>query len=116
MLEKDPANALAQSVLKRAKNSALDSALRIDAIAPDPETTIVVNCAGRTRSIIGAQTLIDLAIPNRVVALENGTQGWSLAGLDLDHGASARHPAGGMPGDVAGRRERACARLHDLDR
>jgi rhodanese-related sulfurtransferase len=43
-------------------------ALRIDAIAPDPKTRIVVNCAGRTRSIIGAQTLIDLGVPNEVVA------------------------------------------------
>jgi len=81
-------------------------ALRIDTIAPDPETTIVVNCAGRTRSIIGAQTLIDLAVPNRVVALENGTQGWSLAGLALDHGVSAPHPATAMPADIDNRRER----------
>jgi len=81
-------------------------ALRIDAIAPDPETTIVVNCAGRTRSIIGAQTLIDLAVPNRVVALENGTQGWSLAGLGLDHGVSAPHPATATPADIDKRRER----------
>jgi rhodanese-related sulfurtransferase len=81
-------------------------ALRIDAIAPDSETMIVVNCAGRTRSIIGAQTLIDLAVPNRVVALENGTQGWSLAGLDLDHNASARHPSTAGPPDLAKRRDR----------
>jgi len=84
-------------------------ALRIDVIAPDPETTIVVNCAGRTRSIIGAQTLIDLAMPNRVVALENGTQGWSLAGLDLDHGVSAPHPTTATPGDIDKRRARVCA-------
>ncbi|NND49061.1 MAG: sulfurtransferase, partial [Rhizobiales bacterium] len=51
-------------------------ALRIDDLAPDPATKIVVNCAGRTRSIIGAQTLIDLGVENPVVALENGTQGW----------------------------------------
>ena len=53
--------------------------------APDPETTIVVNCAGRTRSIIGAQTLINAGLPNRVVALRGGTMGWRLAGLELDH-------------------------------
>jgi rhodanese-related sulfurtransferase len=68
-------------------------ALRIGSLVPDPETRIVVNCAGRTRSIIGAQTLIDLGVPNPVVALENGTQGWFLAGLQLDHGASRRHDA-----------------------
>jgi rhodanese-related sulfurtransferase len=65
-------------------------ALRVNALAPDPRTRIVVNCAGRTRSIVGAQTLIDLGIPNPVCALENGTQGWFLAGLQLDHGASRR--------------------------
>jgi rhodanese-related sulfurtransferase len=84
-------------------------ALRIDAIAPDPETKIVVNCAGRTRSIIGAQTLIDLAVPNQVVALENGTQGWSLAGFELNHGASEREPADIAPGDVEERRARVRA-------
>jgi rhodanese-related sulfurtransferase len=48
-------------------------ALRIGEIVPDPSTTIVVNCAGRTRSIIGAETLIALGVPNPVMALENGT-------------------------------------------
>ena len=66
--------------------------LRIRDIAPDPKTKIVVNCAGRTRSIIGAQTLIDFGVPNPVVALENGTQGWFLAGLQLEHGADRRYP------------------------
>ena len=65
-------------------------ALRIHEIAPDPATAIVVNCAGRTRSIIGAQTLIDLGVPNPVFALENGTQGWFLAGLELERGATRR--------------------------
>jgi rhodanese-related sulfurtransferase len=69
-------------------------ALRIRDIVPDPRTKIVVNCAGRTRSIIGAQTLIDFGIPNPVVALENGTQGWTLAGLALEHGATRRLPGG----------------------
>jgi len=67
-------------------------ALRIREIAPDPRTIIIVNCAGRTRSIIGAQTLIDFGIPNQVFALENGTQGWFLAGLTLERGASRRYP------------------------
>jgi rhodanese-related sulfurtransferase len=59
---------------------------RIHDIAPSPETTVVVNCAGRTRSIIGAQTLINAGIPNKVVALRAGTMGWSLAGYELEHG------------------------------
>jgi len=61
-------------------------ALRVHDLAPDPETTVVVNCAGRTRSIIGCQSLINAGIPNKVVALENGTMGWHLAGLTLDRG------------------------------
>ena len=60
---------------------------RLDALAPDPETTVIVNCAGRTRSIIGAQSLRYLGFPNPVHALENGTMGWSLAGFDLAHGS-----------------------------
>jgi rhodanese-related sulfurtransferase len=67
-------------------------ALRVRALAPDPATTVVVNCAGRTRSIIGAQSLINAGLPNRVVALRNGTIGWTLAGLDLDHGQARRAP------------------------
>jgi rhodanese-related sulfurtransferase len=64
--------------------------LRAGHAAPDPETTIIVNCAGRTRSIIGAQSLINAGIPNKVVALRNGTIGWTLADQALEHGAD-RH-------------------------
>jgi rhodanese-related sulfurtransferase len=67
--------------------------LRVRDIVPSRETTIVVNCAGRTRSIIGAQSLIDAGVPNKVVALRNGTMGWHLAGLQCAHGADARFPA-----------------------
>jgi rhodanese-related sulfurtransferase len=66
--------------------------LRIRDLVPDSRTKIIVNCAGRTRSIIGAQTLIDFGIDNEVYALENGTQGWTLAGLELERGADRRHP------------------------
>ncbi len=62
--------------------------LRARAAAPDPDTLIVVNCAGRTRSIIGTQSLINAGVPNRVVALRNGTIGWTLAGQALEHGQS----------------------------
>jgi rhodanese-related sulfurtransferase len=53
---------------------------------PSPDTLVVVSCAGRTRGIIGAQSLINAGAPNRVMSLQGGTQGWRLAGLDLDHG------------------------------
>jgi rhodanese-related sulfurtransferase len=64
--------------------------LRAGHLAPDPATTIIVNCAGRTRSIIGTQSLINAGIANKVVALRNGTIGWTLAGKNLEHGADRR--------------------------
>ena len=66
--------------------------LRAHDIAPSPDTLIVVNCAGRTRSIIGAQSLINAGVPNKVVALRNGTMGWHLAGFTCDKGKDARFP------------------------
>lgn len=75
-------------------------ALRAHALASNPRTTIVVNCAGRTRSIIGAQTLINLGVPNPVYALENGTQGWYLEDLELEHGARRRYDDGVVPQDL----------------
>src|SRR5882724_6095681 len=81
--------------------------LRIGDIVPDPKTKIVVNCAGRTRSIIGAQILIDFGVPNPVVALENGTQGWFLAGLALETGASRRYADTPERADIAALRANA---------
>jgi rhodanese-related sulfurtransferase len=66
--------------------------LRVRDIVRSPDTTIVVNCAGRTRSIIGAQSLINAGVPNKVMALRNGTMGWHLAGLTCDSGKSDRVP------------------------
>lgn len=65
---------------------------RIPTMVRDPNTKIVVNCAGRTRSIIGAQTLINFGIRNPVYALENGTQGWYLSDLELERGAERKYP------------------------
>lgn len=65
-------------------------ALRVRELAPDPTTQVIVNCAGRTRSIIGTQSLVNAGIPNPVAALRNGTIGWTLAGFTLDHGAQRR--------------------------
>ena len=64
--------------------------LRIAELAPRPETQIIVNCAGRTRSIIGTQSLINAGIPNKVSALRNGTIGWTLAGQVLDKGETRK--------------------------
>ena len=68
---------------------------RVGDAAPDADTLVVVNCAGRTRSIIGAQSLIDAGIANRVAALRNGTMGWHLAGYELARGRADRPPPRG---------------------
>ena len=64
--------------------------LRARALAPQAQTRIIVNCAGRTRSIIGTQSLINAGIPNPVSALRNGTIGWILAGQQLEYGKTQR--------------------------
>ncbi len=69
-------------------------AYRIADIAPNPETLVVVNCAGRTRSILGAESLRRAGIPNKVVALRNGTMGWELAGLRCERGRPERFDPG----------------------
>jgi rhodanese-related sulfurtransferase len=79
--------------------------LRAGRAAPDPETTIIVNCAGRTRSIIGTQSLINAGVANKVVALRNGTIGWTLASQDLEHGANRRGEVGLFEGAKNNARE-----------
>ena len=64
---------------------------RVHDFVSDDSTPIVINCAGRTRSIIGAQTLINLGLKNPVYALENGTQGWYLEDFQLEHGSTRRY-------------------------
>ena len=66
---------------------------RIHDLAPSPDTLVVVNCAGRTRSIIGCQSLRNAGIPNPVVALKDGTMGWELAGFETEKNASRAAPA-----------------------
>ena len=61
--------------------------LRARSLAPNPATRVIVNCAGRTRSIIGTQSLVNAGLPNPVAALRNGTIGWTLAGQTLEHGS-----------------------------
>jgi rhodanese-related sulfurtransferase len=79
--------------------------LRAGHIAPDPATTIIVNCAGRTRSIIGTQSLINAGVANKVVALRNGTIGWTLAAQELEHGADRHGGIGLFAGAKANARE-----------
>ncbi len=79
---------------------------RVPELAKSPDTLVVVNCAGRTRSIIGAQSLINAKLPNKVVALKNGTMGWHLAGFELERGRETLAPA---PGGEALAKARALA-------
>jgi rhodanese-related sulfurtransferase len=57
-----------------------------------PDTLIVVNCAGRTRSLIGAQTLINAGVPNKVAAMRGGTMAWQMAGFPLEYGSTRHAP------------------------
>jgi rhodanese-related sulfurtransferase len=84
--------------------------LRVSQLAPRSETRVIVNCAGRTRSIIGAQSLINAGIPNPVAALRNGTIGWTLADQRLANGENRRFsPAASSPDNVAASRARELA-------
>ena len=83
-----------------------DLVYRFKEMVPSPDTFVVVNCGGRTRSIIGAQSLIDAGVPNRVVSLKDGTMAWHLAGLGVVSGAAARAPEVSAEG-VAAARQRA---------
>jgi rhodanese-related sulfurtransferase len=67
--------------------------LRIGELVKRPDQTIIVHCGGRTRSYIGAESLRRMGLPNPIIALENGTMGWLLAGLELERGAERWAPA-----------------------
>jgi rhodanese-related sulfurtransferase len=66
--------------------------LRIGELVKRPDQTIIVHCGGRTRSYIGAESLRRMGLPNPIIALENGTMGWQLAGLELERGAERWAP------------------------
>jgi rhodanese-related sulfurtransferase len=89
--------------------------LRLSAMVEDGRE-VIVHCAGRTRSIIGAQTVRDFGLPVRVVALRDGTQGWELAGYrragKADRPAAPTPEADGL--EVAKARARAVMRQHSL--
>jgi rhodanese-related sulfurtransferase len=65
---------------------------RFTDLTPSPNTTVIVNCGGRTRSIIGAQSLINAGFPNKIMSLKDGTMAWHLAGLGVVSGATQRPP------------------------
>ncbi len=76
-------------------------ALHIADLAPDPHATIVVHCAGRTRSIIGARLLQRMGYA-KVFDLRNGTMGWMMAGLELETGSTRLELPAPSPAALAG--------------
>ena len=58
----------------------------------DKETPLIINCAGRTRSIIGTQALHRLGVTH-ARALKNGGMGIILEGLQLEEGKPSEIPA-----------------------
>jgi rhodanese-related sulfurtransferase len=60
-----------------------DLVLWVEALRRTPQKKVIVNCAGRTRSIIGTAALKRLGLQN-VLELRNGTMGWVLAGFELE--------------------------------
>jgi len=93
---------------------------RVYDLVKSPDTLVVVNCAGRTRSIIGTQSLVNAGLRNPVVALTNGTMGWHLAGLKVDKGATRRAPlptaAGVSQAQAAAERVANAAGINPVDR
>ena len=76
---------------------------RFTDMVPSPDTTVIVNCGGRTRSIIGAQALRNAGFRNEIMSLKDGTMAWHLAGFEVVKGATRR------PADVSERGRRAAA-------
>ncbi len=84
-------------------------------LVPDDETTVIINCAGRTRSIIGTQTLRNAGVPNKVVALKGGTMNWQLAGYTLEYGTTRRTaPPSPAALDIARQRTAAVAEKYGV--
>lgn len=63
---------------------------RFGDMVKSPETLVVVACGGRTRGIVGAQSLINAGVPNRVAHLADGNHGWRLSGRELERGIAGR--------------------------
>ena len=89
-------------------------ALRITDITNelDSDTTVVIHCAGRTRSIMGTRVLQRMGVP--AVGLKNGTSGWVLAGYDLEFGAD-RVALGGAPDGEFGQHHRDADQEHEAE-
>lgn len=90
---------------------------RFTDLTPSPDTMVIVNCGGRTRSIIGAQSLINAGFKNRIVSLKDGTMAWHLSGYDVVNGATRRPPDVSEKGhEMAVNAATAVAKLCDIPR
>ena len=86
-------------------------------LTPSSDTMVIVNCGGRTRSIIGAQSLINAGFRNKIVSLKDGTMAWHLAGFDVVNGATRRPPEVSANGfDAAKKGAAAAAKLCGIPR
>lgn len=93
ILDSRPANEYVNMTIPGAINVPVSELVyRFGELPVTPDALVVVNCAGRTRSLIGTQTLIDAGIANRVTALKGGTMAWQMAGFQLEHGATRHAP------------------------
>ncbi|MFZ9408316.1 MAG: rhodanese-like domain-containing protein, partial [Burkholderiaceae bacterium] len=93
VLDCRPFDEFQQSSLPGSTNCpGVDLVARTFSLVQSEDTTVVVHCAGRTRGIIGAQSLINAGLPNPVVTLRNGMADWVLAGGTLAKGNSRVAP------------------------
>lgn len=67
------------------------AALRAGLDSADREAPVVVHCAGRTRSILGAYLLGQAGLTD-VYALRNGTMAWVMSGRGLEQAGRDRLP------------------------
>jgi rhodanese-related sulfurtransferase len=93
ILDSRPANEYADMNIPSSINvPGSELVYRFPELGVKPETLVVVNCAGRTRSIIGAQSLINAGVKNKVAALSGGTMAWQTSGFELEHGSKRHAP------------------------
>ncbi|WP_179283951.1 rhodanese-like domain-containing protein [Bordetella genomosp. 10] len=92
MLDCRPAAEFRRMTIPGAVNyPGMELAYRAAQLAP-ADDIVLVNCAGRTRSLMATQTLLEVGARNPVFALQGGTMGWALDGRELAYGAVSACP------------------------
>lgn len=104
LLDSRPADEFRVMTIPGARNlPGGELALRAPALIARPDQPILVNCAGRTRSILGAESLRRLGLPNPIHALRNGTMGWELSGRESERGRADVFDPDAVPASPAAR-------------